>query len=390
MNLEDYKRLHEAMEVPSQGTGSPFRDLLEKMFDEIVRLERESTRGVSYDHRVGDSVSYTNSYKQNGISRPSGTLNGLVSSELSPVDTPLYPSTFKRGQRSSEALLNAAAECYIEGVSTRDIGKIFDQFGIESMSSTQVSNTSKKLDEGFEPWRNRYLGEFPYLILNVGYEKLRLTGIVRDVAVLTAVGIDRQGHRRILGVSVDVKEAELHWREFLECLVRRGLSGVEYIVSDAHPGLKAARKAVFTGSRWQRCQQDLMEDGVKQATNEKIRKCLATELRTVYNAETEEQAKDVLETLVAKYSSESTTLAKWLDKNIPDGLTVYSLPPHHRIKMRTSNLMKRILNQQIKQQTRQLRIFPNTSSLLRVVTSVIVEIDDDWIGKNRRHISWNA
>ena len=182
MNLEDFKRLHEAMEVPSQGMGSPFRDLLEKMFNEIVRLERESTRGVSYDQRGGEN----GIYKPNGISRPSGTLNGLVSSEPSPVDTPLYPSKFKLGQRSSEALLNAAAECYIEGVSTRDIGKIFDQFGIVSMSSTQVSNTSKKLDEGFEPWRNRYLGEFPYLILNVGYEKLRLTGIVRDVAVLTS------------------------------------------------------------------------------------------------------------------------------------------------------------------------------------------------------------
>ena len=136
MNLEDYKRLHEAMEVTSQGTGSPFRDLLEKMFNEIVRLERESTRGVNYDHRVGDSVSYTNSNKLNRISRPSGTLNGLVSSEPSPVDTPLYPSTFKRGQRSSEALLNAAAECYIEGVSTCEVRKIFILFGIETILST--------------------------------------------------------------------------------------------------------------------------------------------------------------------------------------------------------------------------------------------------------------
>ena len=246
------------------------------------------------------------------------------------------------------------------------------------------------MDEGLRPWRNRDLGEFPYLILNVGYEKLRLTGIVRDIAVLTAVGIDRQGNRRILGVSVEVKEAELHWREFLESLVRRGLRGVEYIVSDAPPGLKAARKAVFTGSRWQRCQQDLMEDAKKLASNEKMGMCLAAELKTVYNADTEEQAKNVFENLVTKYSSEATTLAKWLDKNIPDGLTVYSLPPHHRIKMRTSNLMKRTLNQQIKQRTRQLRIFPNASSLLRVDTGVIVEIDDDWIGKNRRYISWNA
>ena len=118
--------------------------------------------------------------------------------------------------------------------------------------------------------------------------------------------------------------------------------------------------------------------------------CPATELWRVYIAETEEQARDILEILVAKYSSKAKILAKQLDKNISECLTVYSLPPHHRIKMRISNLMKRILSQQIKQRTRQLRIFPNTSSPLIVVTSVIVEIDDDWIGKNRRHISWNA
>ena len=176
-------------------------------------------------------------------------MNRLVSDEHNPVDTPLYPSTFRRAQRSSEALLNAAAECYLERGSTRDIGKIFDLFGIESMSSTQVSDSSIELSEGFDPRRNRDLGEFPNLILNIRNEKLRLTGILRDVAVLTAVGIDRQGNHRILGVSVEVKEAERYWREFLESLVRQGLRGVEYIVSDALPGLIAARKAVFTGSR---------------------------------------------------------------------------------------------------------------------------------------------
>ena len=111
-------------------------------------------------------------------------------------------------------------------------------FGVETITSTQVSNTSKKLDEGFEPWRNRNLGEFPYLVLDAGYEKLRLAGIVRDVAVLTAVGIDREGNRRILVVSVELKDAELHWREFLDGLVHRGISGVEYIFFDDHPGLK--------------------------------------------------------------------------------------------------------------------------------------------------------
>ena len=123
MNLEDSKRLHEALVIPSQGTGSPFRELLEKMFEVVIRLDRESVLGMNYDHRAGQNGGYTNSFKSYGISMISGTLNRLDSDVPNFIDTPLCPSSFKRGQRSSEDLLNAAGECYLEGVSTRDSGK---------------------------------------------------------------------------------------------------------------------------------------------------------------------------------------------------------------------------------------------------------------------------
>ena len=110
-------------------------------------------------------------------------------------------------------------ECYIEGVYAREVSKISSLFGVETITSTQVSNTCRKLDEGFEPWRNRDLGEFPYLVLDAGYEKLHVTGIVRNVAVLIAADIDREGNRRILCVSLELKDAEFHWREFLDVLV---------------------------------------------------------------------------------------------------------------------------------------------------------------------------
>ena len=128
MNLEDYNRLHEALEIPSQGTGSSFRELIEKMFEVVIRLEREAVLGMNYDHRVGQNGSNANSFKSDGISKTSGTLNRLVSDVPNPVDTPLYTSTIKRSQRSGEAFLNAAAECYLEGVYARDSGKIFVQF----------------------------------------------------------------------------------------------------------------------------------------------------------------------------------------------------------------------------------------------------------------------
>ena len=389
MSIEDFKRQLDVNELQSYGKHSPFREMLEQLIDTLVRLDREAYVGVGYDHRVSDVSGYRNGYNPTSVTHASGSLNSMASQVSSSTDTPLYPNIINRGQRSSEALLNVATECYIEGVSTREVRKIFNLFGIETISSTQVSNTSKKLDEGFEPWRNRDLGEFPYLMLNASYEKLRVAGIVRDVAVLIAVGVDREGKRRILGVSVELKDAELHWREFLDHLVHRGISGVEYIVSDDHPGLRVARRAVFTGSKWQRCQHNLIQDAMKQAPNEEIRKCLVTELRIVFNAETLKLAEMALDNAVTKFSSETPSLAKWLEKKVPDTLNVYSLPTHHRVKMRTSNVIKHTVNQKIKQLTRMIKIFPNPTSLLRLVTSVIVEIDEDWIGKNRRHISWN-
>ena len=141
---------------------------------------------------------------------------------------------------------------------------------------------------------------------------------------------------------------------------------------------------MFTCSKWQRCQQNLTQDSLKTGPNEEIRKCLAIELGTIYNAETIKLAEVALENLVTKYSSENPTLAKWLKTNGSDALTVYSLSTHHRIKMRISKPIKHVLNQQIKQRIRLIRIFPNASALLGLVIIVNVEIDDDWIGRNRR------
>ena len=301
---------------------------------------------MNCDHRGGENGSYTNSYKPNGESRPSGTLNGLVSSEPSPSDTPLYLSTFNGGQRSSEALLNAA-ECYFEGVSTRDIGKISDLFGSVSMLSTQVSNTSEKLDEGFEAWRNCKLGEFLYLILDARYEKQRQNGKVVSVMVLSAIGVDREGQRRAIGLTFAQSEAQIHWREFLESLVERGLCGVKFIVSDDHVGLNAARREVFPNATWQGCHFHLTQNAKKHAPNKAIRNEIAKELRKINDAENLEQANNALNDLVDKYSKIAPILALWLKINVPEALSVFSLPKEHQVSMRTSNLIERAINQQI-------------------------------------------
>ena len=115
------------------------------------------------------------------------------------------------------------------------------------ISASQVSRAAQLLDEELETWRNRPLGEVIYLYLDARYEKVRQAGSVRDAAILMASGVKSDGKRTILGISVSLSEAEAHWRAFLEGLVKRGLHGVQLIISDDHAGMEAARKAVFTG-----------------------------------------------------------------------------------------------------------------------------------------------
>jgi len=106
----------------------------------------------------------------------------------------------------------------VKGVSTREVEAVLRQFGIEGLSSTQVSRAAKHLDVELEQWRNRPLGEVRYLILDARYERMRHDGIVRDVAVLSAIGVGPDERLRVLGVSVALSEAEVPSRAFLDSL----------------------------------------------------------------------------------------------------------------------------------------------------------------------------
>lgn len=102
------------------------------------------------------------------------------------------------------------------------------------VSSTQVSRAAKSLDEILSSWRERDLGAYPYVILDAQYQKVRQGGRVLDAAVLLACGVDADGHRDVLGLSVSPSEAKVHWREFLSSLKDRGLHGIQLLSNPLH------------------------------------------------------------------------------------------------------------------------------------------------------------
>ena len=355
-----------------------------------MRIERERFLRAGPYERTAERQGYANGYKPKRIDTPAGTVTVDVPKTAGHGGAPFYPQSLERGRRSVRAVMLAVAEMYIKGVSTREVEAVMREFGIESLSSSQVSRAAKLLDDELEAWRNRPLGEIRYLILDARYEKMRHGGVVRDTAVLSAIGIGPDERRRVLGVSIALSEAEVHWRAFLENMQARGLRGVEYVVSDDHAGLRAARRAVLGGATWQRCQFHLARNAIHHAPSLAIRKRIGAELRTVWNAATLATAEAALAELVATYRAPAPKLAAWLEDNVPEGLAVFALPEHHRRRMRTSNPMERAVQQELKRRTVKVRVFPGEDALERLVSAILVEIDEKWASETKAYIKWEC
>ena len=359
-----------------------------RLFNLAMRIERENFLGARHYERSDERRGYANGVKSKRIDTLAGTLV-LDVPKTADSDEPFYPRSLERGTRTSRALMLAIAEMYVKGVSTREVAGVLEKFGIDGLSSTQVSRASKLLDHDLEQWRNRPLGEVCYLILDARYEKVRIDGVVRDATILSALGVGPDCRRSILGVSVALSEAEVHWRAFLDSLIRRGLRGVQFITSDDHAGLAAARRAVFGGVTWQRCQFHLAQNAIHHAPSHAIRSAIGAELRAVWNARTLSTANEELRLLVQRYSKTAPDLSRWLERNIPEGLAVFSLPDANRLKMRTSNPIERAVQQELKRRTIKVRVFPSIDALLRLVSAVLVEIDDQWAASTQPYIKWN-
>ena len=344
------------------------------LVNEAMKIERADVLGAQPYQRTEERRGYANGFKPKTLNTRIGKVELQVPQTR---DVEFYPKSLERGVRSERALKLAVAEMYVQGVSTRKVTEITRELCGLDVSSSQVSRATKLLDEELEAWRTRPLGKLSYLILDARYEKVRHGGTVVDCAVLVAVGVLPNGKRTVLGVSAALSEAEVHWREFLQSLVARGLHGVELITSDAHEGLKAARKGVFPGVPWQRCQCHLQQNAVAYVPKVSMRAEVAADLRSIFNAPDQTEAERLLKLAAEKYRESAPRLADWMEQNVPEGLTIFARPTDHRRRLRTSNMLER-LNKEILRRTRVATLFPNEASLLRLVSAVLAETDDQW------------
>lgn len=369
-------------EIAAQGFDA-LPELIRTVMNEAMRMERQKYLGVAPYERSSKRQGHANGFKPHTAKTRVGEITLAVPQVR---EGGFFPQALEKGLRSERALTLALAEMYVQGVSTRDVTAIIEKLCGSSVSSSQVSRATQQLDETLTAWRQRPLGEIAYLFLDARYERVRRDGQICDAAILIAIGVDVSGHRRVLGVSVSLGEHEVHWRTFMQSLVERGLRGVQLIISDSHAGLKAARQAVFGGVPWQRCQFHLQQNAQAYVPRKEMQAEVAADIRTIFNAPDRATADQYLARTVQKYAKTASKLADWLEKNIPEGLTVFAFPAEHQRRLRTTNGVER-LNREIDRRTTVVSIFPNEAACLRLISAILVETDEAW-QTNKKYLSF--
>lgn len=370
---------HELLELLVDHGFDGMAQAMQTLLNEAMKLERSQALGAQPYERTPDRRGYANGFKAKSLRTRLGTLE-LAVPQARGIE--FYPSALERGTRSERALAAAVAEMYLQGVSTRKVTAVMEQLCGREVTSMQVSRAVQTLDEELTAWRERPLGEIPYLFLDARYEKVRIGGTVVSCALLVAIGVQPDGRRSVLGLSVSLSEAEVHWREFLAGLQARGLHGVRLITSDDHAGLRAALQARFAGVPWQRCQFHLQQNLIDHLPPNVPQDEASRDLRSVFNAPNRAEADRLLGQMVSKHVTSAPKLAAWLEANVPEGLAVFAFPAEHRRRLRTNNALER-LNRELKRRTRVASIFPNEASLLRLATAVLMETDDEWQTEKR-------
>tara|TARA_Y100000991_G_scaffold209528_1_gene189794 strand:+ start:882 stop:2045 length:1164 start_codon:yes stop_codon:yes gene_type:complete len=377
--------IYDAVELLKDNGFDGIAEAVTVLMNAAMVAERSEYLGARPYERSEDRRGYANGFKDKTVRSRLGELPLKVPQTR---DSEFYPQSLEKGLRSERALLLSIAEMYVQGVSTRRVKKIVEELCGMDVSSTQVSRAAAELDELLVAWRERDLGRYRYVVLDARYEKVRQGGQVLDAAVLIACGVDADGRRDILGCSVSLSEAEVHWRAFLTSLKDRGLYGVELISSDAHEGLQAARRAVFPSVPWQRCQFHLQQNAGQYVPSVTMRSAVAADIRAIFNAPDQHEAERLLEMFVERYQKTAPKLAIWAEEALPQGFTVFSLPTAHRRRLRTTNLVER-LNEEIRRRTRVARLFPNEASCLRLVSAVLMEIAEDWQTADKRYVTFS-
>lgn len=383
--MENNNLYSEILEAITKEGMSVVPKVMTHLFNAAMLAERASTLGAEHYERSENRKGYANGFKPKSVN----TRFGKIKVSIPQVrNLEFYPQCLEKGERSERALKVAIAEMYLNGVSTRRVTEITEALCGVEISSTQVSNITKALDEEFIKFRQRRLPRFVYVTFDAKYENVRGDNQVGSECVLVAVGVREDGYREILAVAVKNSEARINWKEFLEDIKQRGVTTAKMFTSDDHSGLREALKDVYPDVPWQRCQFHFSQNAQSKAKSAAQKTEIGEAVRKIFNQTTIEDAQNTANKIVERFQKRNPEFAVWLESNIHECLTVYSQPEKLRRQLRTSNGIERV-NREINRRTSIIGIFPNSDSLLRLATGILIEMHENWITAPQPYMKLN-
>ena len=295
-------------------------------------------------------------------------------------ELPFETQVFGRHVRVEKALVNAIVESYLQGVSTRKLQEIVAHLGIEHLSPASVSRMAKDLDDQVQAFLLRPIEQTtPYLFVDASYYKVRDGARYVTKAVLVVAGVREDGYREILGARIMDFENEAFWSGLFEDLKERGLAEVQLVVSDSHTGIQKAAETAFLSASWQMCSIHCTR-AVLRNIPLKHQNEVAEGLKEAYGSE--QRLQDLADDLTARrYRKAANTIERFLS-----GLMSYTaFPKQHWKRLKTTNLMERI-NKELKRRIKVVGAFSNEESLLRLVGSILMDINKEWV-TGRRYLT---
>jgi transposase-like protein len=339
----------------------------------LMETDAEGLIGAGRHERTVERQTYRNGYRDRAYDTRLGTLQLRIPKLR---QGSYFPPFLEPRKTTEKALVSVIQEAWIGGVSTRRVDELVQAMGLSGISKSTVSKLCKDIDDRVNAFLDRPLaGDWPYLWLDATYLKQREGGRIVDVAAIIAVAVNTDGKREIVGLHIGPSEAETFWSTFLKSLVRRGLSGVKLVISDAHEGLKAAIRRVM-GATWQRCRVHWMRNALAHVPKGQ-QTMVAAGLRQAFLQADPDEARKVWRQMADQFRSRWPKLGKLLDESEHDVLAYMGFPAQHRVKLHSTNPLER-LNKEVKRRADVVGIFPSEQSILRLIGAVLLEANDEW------------